>query len=450
MTIASRRWDLLERVAGAPAVRIVRSAASRREVERLLRLARTGRLGDGAAVRADLLGPGVAAALREAAPFLASWPVGGPDEAERLTRAGVTALIVDDLALLARLAAPVSAAPERPGRAWRRISSRATAAPSSETPSAVAWMPRLKASAGSALEAVGRDEGRDERRVPHSDVAGEIATTPDSTISAYTRMAAWAGIPKACSRAARLATRQQTATSWRPTAAAASRRRARTAAPSPRPRTTRAIRSGRRRATRAGPTRETASRATISPARVRSGDPAQAAETRGQGHDHRRDGDHDEGDQAVHDLPRPHAPGDAQAPSGRGRGVAADGGVPDDVAELCGQELARAVPEPVGALNVAAADAAHAAGAQPHAPDQAGRGLADGVDDARRGDPRPADRGERVAERLGPDRMGRPQAVSTSSSAAPARSRVRRARGRLRTAAARTAGEGVEGGTHRG
>ncbi len=117
VTIASRRWDLLERVAGAPGVRIVRSAASRREVERLLRLARTGRLGDGAAVRADLLGPGVAAALREAAPFLASWPVGGPDEAERLTGAGVTALIVDDLPLLARLAAPVSAAPERPGPA---------------------------------------------------------------------------------------------------------------------------------------------------------------------------------------------------------------------------------------------------------------------------------------------------------------------------------------------
>jgi hypothetical protein len=59
----------------------------------------------------------VAAALREAAPFLASWPVGGPDEAERLTGAGVTALIVDDLALLARLAALVSAAPERPGPA---------------------------------------------------------------------------------------------------------------------------------------------------------------------------------------------------------------------------------------------------------------------------------------------------------------------------------------------
>jgi glycerophosphoryl diester phosphodiesterase len=114
VTIASRRWDLLERIAGAPAVRIVRSAASRREVERLLRLAGKGRLGDGASVRADLLSPGVAAALREAAPFLATWPVGGAGEAERLAGAGVTALIVDDLALLARLAA-VSAARGRPG-----------------------------------------------------------------------------------------------------------------------------------------------------------------------------------------------------------------------------------------------------------------------------------------------------------------------------------------------
>ena len=144
----------------------------------------------------------------------------------------------------------------------------------------------------------------------------------------------------------------------------------------------------------------------------------------------------------------PPAPGDAQAPSGRGRGWRRMAAY-RTTWRAVRQELARARARAVGALNVTAADAAHAAGAQPHAPDQAGRGLADGVDDARRGDPRPADRRERVAERLGPDRMGRPQAVSTSSSAAPARSRVRRARGRLRTAAARTAGR-VEGGTHRG
>ena len=153
-----------------------------------------------------------------------------PDEAERLTRAGVTALIVDDLALLARLAAPVSAAPERPGRpgAHQQQGDRRAEQRDAERR-------RLDAEAEGerrlGAQAVGRDEGRDERRVPHSDVAGEIATTPDSTISAYTRMAAWAGIPRRAARAARLATRQQTATSWRPTAAAASRRRARTARP---------------------------------------------------------------------------------------------------------------------------------------------------------------------------------------------------------------------------
>jgi glycerophosphoryl diester phosphodiesterase len=105
LTIASRRWELLERLIGAPGVRLVRSAASRREVGCLVRLAAAGRLGDGASVRADLLSPAVAAALREATAFLATWPVRGLAEAGQLTAAGATALIVDDLALLARLAA---------------------------------------------------------------------------------------------------------------------------------------------------------------------------------------------------------------------------------------------------------------------------------------------------------------------------------------------------------
>ena len=103
VTIASRRWALLERLRGAPGVRLVHSAASGREVARLLRMAAAGRL-DGASVRADLLAPGVAAALREATGLLMTWPVPDARQAERLARAGVTALIVDDLALIARLA----------------------------------------------------------------------------------------------------------------------------------------------------------------------------------------------------------------------------------------------------------------------------------------------------------------------------------------------------------
>ncbi|HVG99496.1 MAG TPA: hypothetical protein VM844_01940 [Miltoncostaeaceae bacterium] len=111
LTISTRRWGLLERIAGAPRVRLVRSAASRREVARLLGLAATGRLGDGACVRSDRLAPPVAAVLAAAAPFLATWAVADAAHAARLVEAGATALVIDDLALLARLAG----APLRPG-----------------------------------------------------------------------------------------------------------------------------------------------------------------------------------------------------------------------------------------------------------------------------------------------------------------------------------------------
>ncbi len=105
VTIASRRWALLDRLAAAPGLRLVRSAASAREVRGLMALAAAGRLGDGACVRADLLAPDVAATLGRAAPFLGTWPVADAAEAERLAGLGATALIVDDLALVARLAA---------------------------------------------------------------------------------------------------------------------------------------------------------------------------------------------------------------------------------------------------------------------------------------------------------------------------------------------------------
>jgi len=116
VTIASRRWGLLDRLEGAPGVRRLRSAASPREVRALMRLALAGRLGDGACVRADRLTPQVADTLLRAAPFLGTWPVADAAEARRLTALGATALIVDDLALVARLAsAGVSSARGRPG-----------------------------------------------------------------------------------------------------------------------------------------------------------------------------------------------------------------------------------------------------------------------------------------------------------------------------------------------
>jgi hypothetical protein len=80
----------------------------------LLSLAAAGRLGEGACVRADLRDPPSARALR-AAPFLASRPVAGLPEARRLIALGVTALVVDDLGLLAALAAgDLSGAPSPP------------------------------------------------------------------------------------------------------------------------------------------------------------------------------------------------------------------------------------------------------------------------------------------------------------------------------------------------
>ncbi|HSJ74431.1 MAG TPA: hypothetical protein VK904_08950 [Miltoncostaeaceae bacterium] len=116
VTIASRRWGLLVRLAGAAGVRRLRSAATPREVRALVALAAAGRLGDGACVRADLLTPEVAGALRRAAPFLGTWPVAGPAQAAWLAGLGATALIVDDLALVARLAASgLSSARGRPG-----------------------------------------------------------------------------------------------------------------------------------------------------------------------------------------------------------------------------------------------------------------------------------------------------------------------------------------------
>lgn len=115
LTISSRRWELIDALAGAPGVRLLRSAASGRELARLLRLAGDGALGDGACVRADLLAPGPAAALAGAAPFLATWPVRDPAAAAALAAIGASALIVDDLALLARLAGGVRRASGLPG-----------------------------------------------------------------------------------------------------------------------------------------------------------------------------------------------------------------------------------------------------------------------------------------------------------------------------------------------
>jgi hypothetical protein len=101
-TLTSRRWRLLDPLAGEPGVRLAYSAAGRREVARLLRRP----LPDGAAacVRSDLLDAGAVAALRRRVPLVMTWDVAGRDHAERLLALGVGGLVLDDLALLGALA----------------------------------------------------------------------------------------------------------------------------------------------------------------------------------------------------------------------------------------------------------------------------------------------------------------------------------------------------------
>jgi len=102
VTLTSRRWRLLDGVAGRDGVRLAYSAAGRRELARLLGRA----LPDGAAacVRSDLLDAAAVAALRRRHPLVMTWDVADRAHAERLVALGVGGLVLDDPALLAALA----------------------------------------------------------------------------------------------------------------------------------------------------------------------------------------------------------------------------------------------------------------------------------------------------------------------------------------------------------
>jgi len=102
VTLTSRRWRLLDGLAGQAGLRLAYSAAGRRELARLLGRA----LPEGAAacVRSDLLDPGAVAALRRRCPLVMTWDVADRAHAERLVALGVGGLVLDDPALLAALA----------------------------------------------------------------------------------------------------------------------------------------------------------------------------------------------------------------------------------------------------------------------------------------------------------------------------------------------------------
>jgi glycerophosphoryl diester phosphodiesterase len=100
--LTSRRWALLDGLAGEDGVRVAYSAAGRREVARLL--GRDAPDGAAACVRSDLLDAATVAALRRRHPLVMSWDVADRAHAERLVALGVGGLVLDDLALLAALA----------------------------------------------------------------------------------------------------------------------------------------------------------------------------------------------------------------------------------------------------------------------------------------------------------------------------------------------------------
>lgn len=94
LTVSGRVWRTIDRLRGAEGVRTLHSVGSPRELRALL--ARRGaRRPEGVSIHRRLLTPGVAAALRESADQLWSWPIDDPAEARTLAAWGVTAFISD-------------------------------------------------------------------------------------------------------------------------------------------------------------------------------------------------------------------------------------------------------------------------------------------------------------------------------------------------------------------
>ena len=104
MIVVSRRWALLDPVAGHAGVRTVLTAGSPCELAALRRrLARPPAPG-GVCVRRSLLDPDLAAELAAAVPLVMTWPVISRSDARTLLEWGVTGLICDALAGVGALA----------------------------------------------------------------------------------------------------------------------------------------------------------------------------------------------------------------------------------------------------------------------------------------------------------------------------------------------------------
>jgi glycerophosphoryl diester phosphodiesterase len=99
VTICARSWPLLEPLRGQAGVRRIHSIGSARQLERLRRQARGGRV-DGVSIHERLLDPRTVDELRELAEVVMTWPVNTLERGRELLVCGVDGLISDRPSLL--------------------------------------------------------------------------------------------------------------------------------------------------------------------------------------------------------------------------------------------------------------------------------------------------------------------------------------------------------------
>lgn len=107
-TVCARHWRLLDAFRGRP-VRRMQSVGSARQLRRLLRRFAGERI-DGVSIHERLLHAESAAALREIADVVMTWPVNRPERARELLGLGISGLITDELGRLALADVPEPAA----------------------------------------------------------------------------------------------------------------------------------------------------------------------------------------------------------------------------------------------------------------------------------------------------------------------------------------------------
>jgi glycerophosphoryl diester phosphodiesterase len=107
VAVCTRRWRMLNAFADDPAVRLVISAGSDRELRKLLSVLREpaetwpgGRRAFGVSIKRTLLTPEVVRELHQNVDRVMTWPVDTPAELDDARRLGVSGVIGKDLSLL--------------------------------------------------------------------------------------------------------------------------------------------------------------------------------------------------------------------------------------------------------------------------------------------------------------------------------------------------------------